>query len=149
MTKPLDAVRAENAALLSRYVDAINSWDFATIRLLLHDDISLQLPFAPDGFPRTTQGIEAVMTFLQAVPEFAAEENLYDVTIDTLAGDASELVAHFRSNMKLASGGEYRNRYVLCARIEDGRIIRFAEYFDPIPLVEALGGRIVLPDQRG
>ena len=134
-----------NIALLRRYLEAINNWDFDAMMQLLHPDISYELPYAPSAFPRVTRGLDEVITFLRSIPDFAVEENLYDIRIDTLGQDPNELVAEFRSDMKLASGRPYSNTYVARATVRDGRILRFAEHFDPIPLVEALGGSVTLP----
>ena len=140
---------AANIALAARYLEATNAWDFATIRSLLDDEVLFELPFAPEPLPRATRGIEAVMQFLTGVPAFASEENLHDITIDALAGDPGEIVAHFLSNMKLTSGREYRNRYVLRMRIRDGKVVHFAEYFDPVALIRAIGGSVTLPPADG
>jgi ketosteroid isomerase-like protein len=105
--------------ILRRYLSAINGWDFAAMRELLHEDISYELPFAPSAFPRVTQGFDAVMAFLESVPDFAEEENLFAIVIHRFADDDRELVAEYRSDMKLASGRPYSNRYVVRATIKD------------------------------
>ena len=133
-----------NADTLRRYLDAINSWDFEAMRTLLHEDISYELPYAPEPFPRVTQGIEAVMAFLQSVPDFAEDENLSDISINAFATQPNELVAEYRSDMKLTSGRDYKNTYVVRATLRDERIVRFVEYFDPVPLIVAIGGRVDL-----
>lgn len=138
---------AANVRLVARYLEATNAWDFTTIRSLFHDEVLFELPYAPDAFPRALRGLDAVMEFLCSVPAFTAEENLHDIVIDTLASDPDEVVAHYLSDMKLTSGREYRNRYVLCATLRNGQIVHLAEYFDPVPLVKALGGSVTLPEQ--
>ena len=149
MNDPIaNASRAgRNRRLVARYLEATNAWDFPTLRSLLHDDVLFELPYAPDAFPRATRGIDAVMEFLGSVPAFAAEENLQDIAIDTLASDPDEVVAHFLSDMKLTSGREYRNRYILRISVRDAKIVHLAEYFDPVPLITALGGTVILPDR--
>jgi ketosteroid isomerase-like protein len=91
-TEAGDLARA-NAEVVRRHLDAINDWDFEAMRANLHPDITYVLPFAPDAFPRVTEGIDAVMAFCESIPAFAAEENLHDVTIRALADDPGELVA--------------------------------------------------------
>jgi ketosteroid isomerase-like protein len=135
----------DSTAILRRYLEAINAWDFAAMRELLHVDISYELPYAPGPFPRVTKGLDNVMAFLESVPDFAEEENLSDVVVHELADDVRELVAEYRSNMKLTSGQPYANSYVVRATIRDGRILRFVEYFDPVPLIVAIGGSVELP----
>ena len=78
----LSTSSTENVQVLQRYLDAINGWNFAAMRELLHPDISYELPYAPSAFPRLTRGLDDVMTFLESVPGFAAEENLSDIVIN-------------------------------------------------------------------
>ena len=134
-----------NIALLRRHLDAINSWDFATMREIFHPDISLELPFVIEPFPKVTKGFDEVMAFMESVPDFAEAENLQDFSIHAFADDPNELVAEYRSDMILKSGREYRNTYVVRATIKDGKLIRFREHFDSIPLLLAIGGSVTMP----
>jgi ketosteroid isomerase-like protein len=40
---------------------------------------------------------------------------------------------------------EYRNRYICRFTVRDGRITRFQEYFDPVPLIVTFGGTVESP----
>lgn len=134
-----------NIALLRRHLEAINEWDFETMRQLLHPDISLELPFVVDPFPKAVQGFDNVMAFMESVPEFAVAENLHDIEVHAFADDPNELVAEYRSDMQLTTGREYRNTYVVRATMRDGKLVRFREHFDAIALLQALGGEVVGP----
>jgi ketosteroid isomerase-like protein len=136
----------QNIALLLRHLHAINAWDFDTMRAILHPDIALELPFVVGDFPKVTQGFDAVMEFMQAVPAFAEAENLHDFSIHAFADDPNELVAEYRSDMTLTNGRPYRNTYVVRATVSGGKLIRFREHFDSIALLEALGGSVTLPE---
>ena len=53
------------------------------------------------------------------------------------------MIAEFNSDMVMKpTGAAYRNEYVARFTVRDGRITRFAEYYDPIRLVIALGGSV-------
>jgi uncharacterized protein len=92
---------------------------------------------------RRIEGGTAFVDFVRRVPETFDEERLQAFRIETYASDPHELVAEYRSDMKvLATGERYRNTYVSRFSIRDGKIARFAEYCDPVPLLEALGGRV-------
>jgi ketosteroid isomerase-like protein len=146
-TETIGNLAQRNVALLQRHLDAINDWDFATMRELLHPDVSLELPFVVEPFPKVTQGFDAVMAFMETVPEFAEAENLHDFSIHALADDPNELIAEYRSDMKLRSGREYSNTYVVRATVRDGKLIRFREHFDAIRLLVAIGGSFTLPTE--
>jgi uncharacterized protein len=136
-------LREVNTAIVRRYIDAINSWDFATMRELLADDAVFEMPFAPSGFERKIVGREDILAFLETVPEIIDAENLHDVRFATHHSDAGEIVAEYRSDMVIKpTNAEYRNEYIARFTIRAGKITRFAEYYDPIRLVVALGGAV-------
>ena len=57
---------------------------------------------------------------------------MQDFSIHAFADDPNELVAEYRSDMKLKSGREYSNTYVVRATVKDGKLIRFREHFDAL-----------------
>jgi ketosteroid isomerase-like protein len=136
----------QNRKLVEEYLQAINSWDFDAMRRLLHADISYELPFAPGPFPKVTKGLDPTIEFIQSVVDFIEPENLHDISVEEYASDPNELVAEYKSDTRIkATNLEYRNDYVVRFSIQDGKIIRFAEYFDPIKLVLAMGGTVSVP----
>jgi ketosteroid isomerase-like protein len=137
-------LRQANLAVVRRYIDAINAWDFETKRALLAEDAVFEMPFAPEGFERRFVGRDDIIAFVQTIPAIIDAENLHDVRLETYNSDPGEIIAEYRSDMVIKPhGAEYRNEYVSRFTVRDGRIARFAEYFDPIRLVIALGGSVV------
>ncbi|MBP8531761.1 nuclear transport factor 2 family protein [Streptomyces sp. MK37H] len=138
--------RAAGAEVLRRFIDAINAWDFDAIRDILDPGCVFEMPFAPRDFPRRIEGRAATVEFLSRMPDFIEPENLHDVTIHAFTDDPAELLAQYRSATRLrTTGAEYSNSYVVRARVRDCRLQRFAEYFDPVPLVVAMGGTVQVP----
>jgi len=137
-------LREANIAVVRRYIDAINAWDFDTKRALLAEDAVFEMPFAPEGFQRRFVGRDDIIAFVQTIPAIIDAENLHDVRLETYNSDPGEIIAEYRSDMVIKPhGAEYRNEYVSRFTVREGRIARFAEYFDPIRLVIALGGTVV------
>jgi uncharacterized protein len=136
-------LREQNMAVVRRYIDAINRWDFDTKRELLADDAIFEMPYAPDGFERRITGRDNIIAFVETVPAMIDAENLHDVRLDTFHADPGEIVAEYRSDMVIKpTNAPYRNEYVSRFTVRDGQITRFAEYYDPIRLVLALGGSV-------
>jgi ketosteroid isomerase-like protein len=136
-------LRVSNLAVVRRYIDAINAWDFDTKRALLAEDAVFEMPYAPEGFERRIVGRDNIIAFLETIPAIIDAENLHDVRLETYNSDPGEIVAEYRSDMVIKPhGAEYRNEYVSRFSLRDGRITRFAEYYDPIRLVVALGGSV-------
>jgi ketosteroid isomerase-like protein len=136
-------LRERNLAIVSRYIDAINRWDFETKRELLAEDAVFEMPYAPEGFERRIVGRDDIIAFVETVPSLIDAENLHDVRLETFHSDPGEIVAEYRSDMVIKPTNlSYRNEYVSRFTVRDGRITRFAEYYDPIRLVVALGGGV-------
>jgi uncharacterized protein len=136
-------LRGRNLAIVGRYIDAINRWDFDAKRELLAVDAVFEMPFAPSGFERKIVGRDNIIAFVQTVPSIIDAENLHDVRIETYSSDPGEIVAEYKSDMVIKpTGAPYRNEYVSRFTVRDGKIKRFAEYYDPIRLVIALGGSV-------
>jgi uncharacterized protein len=136
-------LREQNVAVVRRYIDAINRWDFDTKRELLADDAIFEMPYAPEGFERRITGRDNIIAFVETVPAIIDAENLHDVRLATFHADPGEIVAEYRSDMVIKpTNAPYRNEYVSRFTVRDGRITRFAEYYDPIRLVVALGGSV-------
>ena len=136
-------LREANVAIVRRYIDAINAWDFDTKRVLLAEDAVFEMPYAPEGFDRRIVGRDEIIAFVETIPAIIDAENLHDVRLETLSSDPGEIVAEYKSDMVIKPHGvPYRNEYVSRFTVRDGRIARFAEYYDPIRLVIALGGSV-------
>ena len=124
-----EELRAENLDIVRQYIDAINVWDFDAKRRLLAQDAVFEMPYAPEGFERKIVGRDAIIAFVETVPSIIDAENLHDVRLET------DMVIK-------PTNAEYRNVYVSRFTVRDGKITRFAEHYDPIRLVVALGGTV-------
>jgi uncharacterized protein len=136
-------LREANMATVRRYIDAINAWDFDTQSALLAEDAVFEMPYAPDGFERRITGRDEIIAFVETIPAITDAENLHDVRLETFHSDPGEIVAEYRSDMVIKpTGAVYRNEYICRFTVRDGTVTRFAEYYDPIRLVLALGGSV-------
>ena len=76
-------------------------------------------------------------------------ETLHDLRIDTCAGDASDVIAEYKSATRMKTTNlPYRNEYIGRFRICEGKITAFAEYLHPTRFVIAVGGAVVPPTTR-
>jgi uncharacterized protein len=71
---------------------------------------------------------------------------LHDLHLNTLFTDPGEVLAEYRSDMKLADPtASYSNEYISRFTVRDGRITRFVECFDSVRLVTGFGGTVEVP----
>ena len=145
MTPRMDdaELRERNIGIVNRYIDAINRSDLETQRQLFAEDAIFEMPYAPAGLERRFVGRHEILAFLETVPTLTDAENLHDIRLETYHSDPGQIVAEYRSDMVIKpTNAPYRNEYVSRFTVRDGRITRFAEYYDPIRLVVALGGSV-------
>ena len=138
-----DELRKQNMATVQAHIDAINAWDFDRMRELLGEDALFEMPFSPPGFDRQIRGRDNILAFVETVPSIIDAENLQAVDMHTFHDDPGEIVATYKSDMEIKPKmTPYKNDYVGRWTVRDGKITYFAEYYDPIRLVEALGGSV-------
>ncbi|HEX6389541.1 MAG TPA: nuclear transport factor 2 family protein [Solirubrobacteraceae bacterium] len=104
---------------------------------LMADDAVLIAPFSPAPLPNRIDGAAAIgATFRQI---FGAFRSFAWVETEVHATDDPELAfMTARSEIKLANGGDYDQDYAMTARVRDGQIVEYCEYFDPIRAQRAL-----------
>jgi uncharacterized protein len=109
----------------------------------------MDLPFAPPGFPRRVEGKADVTAFFAGMPDMITPLRFHDYRLDAVTDDPGSIVAQYASDARiLATDLPYRNSYIARFRVRGGAITWFAEYFDPVALVEALGGTVTMPGRE-
>lgn len=133
------------AEVVRRYLDVMNALDIDALADLFTDDVVVRLPFAPNPVPKVTEGREAVLALYSGFPSLVSPLGFHDVRIEAMA-EPGDYVAEYRSDCTmLATGRPYRNSYIARFRVRDGRLAAFAEYFDPLVFLEAMGGTVQTP----
>ena len=136
-----EELRRQSIAVVQAHIAAINSWDIAAMEALLAEDTVMEMPFAPDGFDRRIEGREKVLAWVRVVASIIASENLHELVLDTLQSDPGQVVGTYRSDMQI-NGNTYRNQYIARWTVREGKLSYFGEYFDPVRLIVATGGRV-------
>jgi len=141
-----DELRDANMNLVRKYIDGINAWDFDGMREMLAEDFVFEQMFAPPGMQSRFEGRESLLVFQKSFVDAIKSENLHDVHLETLHSHPGEVLATYRSDMQFADPGiQYRNTYICRLTVRDGRITRFQEYYNPVPLIESFGGKVDSP----
>lgn len=135
--------------VVRRYLDAVGALDLDALADTFAADVVMDLPYAPPGFPPRVEGAEHVNAFFAALPEMITPLGFHDYELHVLADDPDSVLAHYASDARIKpTDRPYRNRYISRFRVQNGAITWFAEYFDPLVLVEALGGSVTMPGQE-
>ncbi|RLV08761.1 phenazine biosynthesis protein [Streptomyces griseocarneus] len=106
---------------------------------LYHPDSVLEFPFLPQGWPAELEGRAAIAEHMKHFPE-QLRVSFRDVTFVETA-DPTVVVAEFTSEATaLVTGRDFRQSYLSIVWTEDGLIKRYRDFWNPLVIVEALGG---------
>ena len=131
--------------IIEAYLDAVGSLDVANVAPLFHENGRVLLPYAPLGIPQEVAGRPAIKDYYEALPQMITALNFSDYRVQALE-TTGEYVAEYTSDASLrATGASYSNTYITKVTVLDGLIAELTEFFDPIRLVEAMGGAVVPP----
>ncbi|CAL9674972.1 nuclear transport factor 2 family protein [Streptomyces sp. enrichment culture] len=129
-----ETVRARNTATLHRYFRLLADLDIDAWIELWAPDCEVIAPYTPGGVPAVINGRDRLHGFYAG--EAAKYTRLrYPGTEIWSLHDPHRAVARWFPRAELVGGGTYRNENVgLFEFDDDGRIRRFTEYFNPLPL---------------
>ncbi len=111
--------------------DCISSRDFTTLRTLLDDAATLELPFAPEDVPSMTEGADNIVSAITYVEEHFSRFALQPHEV-YFCEDRSTAIIEATSIGFGTNSGTYQNRYIFVFEFSDGRILRWREYLDPL-----------------
>lgn len=128
------------APLLLALLRHFETLDFDPIEQILHDDAVFEFPFSAQG--ALLEGKAAIMDYLRtAMPSFVRHMR-FTILAEHKCGDPAWAIAEYSSEAETVTGGRYANRYVGLVRAMGGRILIFREYFNPLAVIEAIGGDV-------
>jgi ketosteroid isomerase-like protein len=141
-----------NAALVKKYIASIEAEDKAALMQLVTEDSVFEMPFnvggvVEEGHFTRLKGLKDVDAYFAAMK--ANFDRVRVAMIDmSKANEGRTIFLECKSDIQMRNGRIYRNRYVMRFDFEDGKIIRFREYYNPIPVAYAferlLAGRYKL-----
>ncbi|MEM8535774.1 MAG: nuclear transport factor 2 family protein [Chloroflexota bacterium] len=123
--------------IVEQFFTALETMDMDTFFALWADDGRQEMPFAPDGFPRELNGIDAIRRQYGGLPD-AYDGMNFPRTIRSLR-ETGWVFVEYQGEISLKSGGTYNNDYCGSFHVVDGKIVLFREFFNPIILQSAFG----------
>jgi uncharacterized protein len=126
-----------------KYLSVVKGGSIDTWMDIWADDAVVEFPYSPDPFPRLLEGKDAIYAYYKNIaPLFELrEENPFVAYLssDPLVGVVEISLRFFIKSTKK----EYNQDYVCIIKVrDDGRIIFYREYSDPVR-----GQKALLPDE--
>ena len=124
-----------NRQVVERFFLTMETQNFEVIKEIFAPEGKQLMPYAPAGYQNSVDGLEAVYKQFSELPSrfshFRYPRRLY--TTD----DPNLIFAKFTGEIGMRSGGTYANNYVGTFKLENGKILEYAEYFNPFIMAEA------------
>ncbi|MGW1075473.1 nuclear transport factor 2 family protein [Streptomyces sp. NPDC002537] len=134
-----ETVREQTQELFLRNLRLLSEGRLAEWLDLYHPDSVLEFPFLPEGWPAALTGRAAIAEHMKHFPE-QLQVSFSDVTFVETA-DPTMVVADFTSEgTALVTGRTFRQSYLSVVWTRDGLITRYRDFWNPLVIVEALGG---------
>lgn len=103
-----------------------------------HDDIVLELPYAPPGAPSRVAGKAAVADYLRAVPA-GIDFRQMDFTVHQTVAPETAVIEWTAAGVVKATGAAYEMTYVVILTLQDGLMRTYRDYWNPLVLQNTLG----------
>lgn len=128
--------------IVNKFLEAEAKQDVQGMAVFMADNIVYETPFALPGVP---ERVEGKGTLIEMLDQFIGKERgmytSWDINnIQVYSGGEPDLFfAEMKGQGVVAQNGhQYRQSYISLFRVTDGRISLWREYFNPIPLQEAI-----------
>ncbi|MGW1783674.1 nuclear transport factor 2 family protein [Streptomyces sp. NPDC002143] len=123
--------------VVRKFLDGVFSLDGDAAVAQISDDVTMEFALAPDGLPRRLEGKQAADLVRGMLSEFWSELRSTRMDIRREV-DPERVVAEYASEGTLANGKPYVQNYAGHFTVRDGKIIRYAEYCDPFPVLAGM-----------
>lgn len=127
-----------------RWHDAVDTKDLEGVRACMAQDIVVEIPFSESGRVEEGQfrrysGIEEAVEFW-AVAFKAEGESAGPCNCEiTVSADGATVFLETFGKLTMATGRDYRNRYVMKMVTDNGLVTHVREYYNPIQSAYAFG----------
>jgi ketosteroid isomerase-like protein len=116
---------------LRRWCEGLAGGDVTANVALLHEDVVVRAPFAPDPIPTRIDGREAFAGALQMLAPLFTTLTWTSLDIQA-AADPDLACARASAAMQLPDGRPYTQDYAIFVRVAGGLIVEYDEYLDPV-----------------
>jgi uncharacterized protein len=104
------------------------------------EDIAFQFPYAPAGAVQEVRGKAILAAYLAKVGALISFDAL-EMPITHAANDGETFILEFScKGHGAATGTKYDQNYISVIRVRNGQILQYRDYWNPLVLLEAVGG---------
>ena len=131
----LEGKPISNAAVVDRFFEALETQNFEWLKEVFAEEGRQLNPYIPEGFPKSFEGREAIYQQYSGLTENFGDMKFPREIIET--ADPDLLFVKFKGQISIKAGGEYVNDYLGIFKMQDGKILEYTEFFNPIVMARA------------
>ena len=136
-----DEIRARTLKLVSDYQTLVGQRRFDEWFELWAEDGIFEMPFAPHGRRRTYRGKEAIRAnIMKSMGRVTVEAVDYFRVLPMLNPENAVVEAAIRGRV-VKTGQAYNQSYVFFFETNEGKIVKYREYWNALVSMDAFGGR--------
>ena len=107
-----------------------------------------EAPYAPPGFITRIEGRDALERYLMAIPDLIRIDDFLDLRISEMKAP-NKVVLEFRGKGEGCTGAPYAQKWISVIETLNGKIIYYADYWDPRITLAAVGDARPAPEGEG
>lgn len=127
--------------------DAINAEAGENFLDMCDKDIVFEFPFSPEGSVRELRGRDTMAAYLPKAGALIKFESM-SPAVAHASSNGETFVLEFSCKGK-GEAGHYDQNYVSVITVRNGRIVRYRDYWNPLVLLNAVGGIETLKSELG
>ncbi|MEO1010485.1 MAG: nuclear transport factor 2 family protein [Bacteroidota bacterium] len=133
---PLAQADPKNEATVQKFFTALTERNLENVLAVFTQDAIQEMPLSPNNFPKTLNGKDAIKNQYKGVMDYTQSYNVeYFGT-----RDPNVILTKYQGTVTTGEGKPYNNAYVGIFTLEDGKISKFVELFNPNILLNGWPG---------
>ena len=125
--------------IVERMLRAGREQDVETVVGLMAPDGYIEWPYRPPGLPARLQGRAEIRTFLtEAAKGFIRFDEYRNVVAHETTDPGVIIVEYEAHGTVVTTGAPFRQTVIAVFRVQNGQILSYRDYINPLPLMEAL-----------
>ncbi|WP_299547010.1 nuclear transport factor 2 family protein [uncultured Tateyamaria sp.] len=112
------------------------------------EDCVFEAPYAPPGFIVRIDGRDALERYLMVLPDLIRIDDFFNLRVSEMA-DPNKVVLEFRGSGEGRTGASYDQKWISVIETRDGKIVHYADYWDPRVTLAATGDAVPQPEGEG
>jgi uncharacterized protein len=127
----------QNRKVVDSFFVALETQQFHRLREVFAENGRQLNPYAPQGFPKSFDSAEAIYKQYSGVSQHFGRMKFPRRILAT--EDPNFFFVQFKGEIDIKAGGRYENDYIGTFRLENGKILEYTEYFNPVTMAKVFG----------